>query len=460
MSILAGTGYDQIVSLGRACQPAHQIRRVVPDAPAHVFDWIITNDDALVAHIDADLDGMFAREHLTMGENECIIHRETKTQFLHEFPKGSDFDEQYEKNDGRYAMLSQRWKDLLASDQKVLFVRQHGWDVDIRATATRLRDLIAAKAPRLTFTLLYLTEEEDAPWNEPGILNEYLRQPEPYVWTGDNAAWDHVLGRGLAQPIRVRQLATSPINQERRSHVFICGIHRSGTSALHDIVKQHSLITGFSDTGKPKDEGQHLQAVLGRDGDHGGPGEFCFDPSAHLTERDLPAYADRLPDLYAAWAKVWDSDASIRVEKSPPNLIRSRFLQAAFHDARFVFIVRHPLAVARATRKWSHASEEHLFRHWLQGYRIMLEDTAFIRRSCCVRYEDLVARPEETLARVWRLAGVPELTVGAESFSDHNPNYLVVNSNFQIDAKERQLLEYFGYELEAPFTRFDRPYGW
>lgn len=248
--------------------------------------------------------------------------------------------------------------------------------------------------------------------------------------------------------------------EARHLHVFICGLHRSGTSPLHEIMKQHPLITGFSSTGKPKDEGQHLQSVLGRDGDYGGPGAFCFDPRAHLTEKDVPEYAARLPELFVSWAQHWDAEKPIRIEKSPPNLIRSRFLQAVFSDARFVFIVRHPLAVARATQKWSHAAEESLFRNWLKGHAIMLEDAQFLQRSCCVRYEDLVAERDKTLARVWRLAGVSGVALEAESFVDHNAVYLEKSSGFQLNADEQALLAKFGYELAPPFTRFDRAFGW
>jgi hypothetical protein len=245
-----------------------------------------------------------------------------------------------------------------------------------------------------------------------------------------------------------------------RTHLFICGLHRSGTSALHDVLKMHHLMTGFSGTGKPKDEGQHLQSVMGVDGDYGGPGAFCFHDGARLTENDVAAYRERLPDLVSSWERLWAPDRPIRIEKSPPNLIRSRFLQAAFSDARFVFIVRHPLAVARATRKWSHAGEEQLFRHWLQAHRLMAEDTPLIQRSCCVRYEDLAADLQGTLERIWSLAGVSALDVPAESFSDHNPNYISDGADIALDADEQHLLASFGYELEPPFTRFDRKFGW
>ncbi|MEZ5955774.1 MAG: DUF1796 family putative cysteine peptidase [Hyphomonadaceae bacterium] len=185
--------YDQVVSLGRGCQPAHQIRRLHPDAQAHVFDWIITPDDCLAQLIDTELDGFFSRERLIMGPEDCIVDRATDARFLHEFPEGADFATQHAKHVGRYEMLADRWRSLLSSEKRILFVRQHAWNPDLRATAVRLRDAIAAKAPRLAFSLLYLTANQDDAWDEDGIANVFLRQPEPYVWTGDDVAWEQIL---------------------------------------------------------------------------------------------------------------------------------------------------------------------------------------------------------------------------------------------------------------------------
>ncbi|MBL8548215.1 MAG: hypothetical protein JNL81_17265 [Hyphomonadaceae bacterium] len=196
----SGRQYEQIVSLGRGCQPAHQIRRLNPGATAHMFDWIVTPDAALISFIAADLEGFFVRERLEMGPENCIIDRATKTQFLHEFPAGCSFDAQFANNADKYAMLARRWRELLASEQTILFVRQHAWDEDLRASATRLRDTIAAKAPRLRFSLLYLTATDEPDWGEAGIINRRLTQPNPYVWTGDDLAWETLLNEACALP--------------------------------------------------------------------------------------------------------------------------------------------------------------------------------------------------------------------------------------------------------------------
>jgi hypothetical protein len=193
-----GQYYDQVVSLGRACQPAHQIRRVLQISAAHIFDWIVTTDHGVATLIASDLDGFFDRGGLIMGPEGCIIDRVTQTQFLHEFPTGSDVETQHHAHQERFVMLAERWRTLLASPQAVLFVRQHGWDAAARASAVRLRDTIRRRAPRLRFAVLYLTADATEHWGETQILNRHLPQPSPYDWRGDDAAWERLLGEALA----------------------------------------------------------------------------------------------------------------------------------------------------------------------------------------------------------------------------------------------------------------------
>ena len=87
---------------------------------------------------------------------------------------------------------------------------------------------------------------------------------------------------------------------------------------------------------------------------YGGPGRFGFHPEAALTESSVLVTAENRARLWAQWSKHWDTDADVLLEKSPPNLIRCRFLQAMFSGACFVVIQRHPVAVSLATQRWTH----------------------------------------------------------------------------------------------------------
>lgn len=191
---------------------------------------------------------------------------------------------------------------------------------------------------------------------------------------------------------------------------FICGLHRSGTTQLHATLGTNPQVSGMRDTGAPHDEGQHLQDVYPTARTFGGPGRFAFDPRAHLTETSLLVTDDSARRLFEQWSRHWDLGRRVLTEKSPPNLIRMRFLQALFPQARFVIIVRHPTVITLATRKlattfWMRrahrrASLALAARHWFTAHRVMLEDLPHVQHAHLLRWEDLRADPAASLADI------------------------------------------------------------
>lgn len=188
--------------------------------------------------------------------------------------------------------------------------------------------------------------------------------------------------------------------------IFLGGLHRSGTTVLAKVLTEHPRISGFHDTGARRDEGQHLQTVFSPANVHGGSGRFAFDPGAHLTEDDVgPGDAERLA---SQWAAYWDLDRDYVLEKSPPNLIRMRYFQALFPTARFILVVRHPLVVSLATRKWERRGLAFLLRHWLTAHERCIDDAGHLRSLLVVSYERLTAEPEPTLSAIHRWLGLDD----------------------------------------------------
>ena len=183
--------------------------------------------------------------------------------------------------------------------------------------------------------------------------------------------------------------------------VFVGGLHRSGTTPLTRCLAAHPQVSGFHGTGVEEDEGQHLQTVYPPAKANGGPGRFALRPASHLTEASPLLTPDTASHLLEQWRPHWDLDKPVLVEKSPPNLLMGRFLQAAFPDARFVMVVRHPAIVSLSTRKWVRLrSVGDLLDHWFAAHRLFEEDAAFLRHLLVVKYEQLVGEPERALGEI------------------------------------------------------------
>jgi hypothetical protein len=261
---------------------------------------------------------------------------------------------------------------------------------------------------------------------------------------------------------RKRPLRRTPAIEGRRL-VFIGGLHRSGTSLVHALLREHPEVSGFTDTGVYEDEGQHLQTVFAPAFRHGGPGAFAFDPRSRLTEASPLVTPENRDRLLREWGAYYNLERARLLEKSPPNLVRSRFLQALFPGAAFVFVVRHPVAVALATRKWTRASVTELLLHWHVAHAIMLHDRGNLGRCLVFRYEDLVRSPQVCLDAICDFAGIAKF-VPRQTIADHNAKYL--REWTDAHAEQRELMERvcptgfesmqaFGYRWSQPLVGAD-----
>jgi hypothetical protein len=175
-------------------------------------------------------------------------------------------------------------------------------------------------------------------------------------------------------------------------YVFVCGLPRSGTSILGRNIARMEDCTGFSNTGMLEDEGRFLQDVYPTEDVCGGPGRFGFDPRAHLTETSALLTQENAAKLRASWHAYWDNSKTIFVEKTPANLLMTRFLQAAFPNSYFVVIKRHPIPVGMAAQKWkvNVTSLDNMFEHWLNCQALFDEDKRYLNHVYELSYEDYI----------------------------------------------------------------------
>lgn len=208
----------------------------------------------------------------------------------------------------------------------------------------------------------------------------------------------------------------------KHRYLFIGGLHRSGTSLAARIAGSIAGLGTLSNLPVPENEGVYLQGAIPHDALAGEPGAFAFDPDQHLVEGCRFDRLEVRERIEADWTP-WFPDTAWRVEKSPVNLLRMRLYQQLFPLSQFVIVTRHPLAVARATAKWSDRSEADLVAHWTQAYRIALEDARRLHARLILRYEDLVATPDAARRALAAFCDRPCDGAAPEPVRDGNRDY-------------------------------------
>lgn len=246
-------------------------------------------------------------------------------------------------------------------------------------------------------------------------------------------------------------------NQSQPRHVFICGLQRSGTSVLARNIGRFRNCTAFKNTGAIEDEGQYLQDVYPTNNELGGTGWYGFDERAHLTEKSELLTPENVLRLRESWGRYWEKDKSIRIEKTPANLLMTRFLQAAFPNAYFVVITRHPIAVSLANQRWkkSMASLRMGFEHWLHCHKLFEEDKGCLTHLYELTYEKYIRDPGGYHREIAAFIGT-ETAEGAleEITGSHNQRYFDRWTQFLTASPFRSYYQYIASKYEPRFAPF------
>jgi hypothetical protein len=254
---------------------------------------------------------------------------------------------------------------------------------------------------------------------------------------------------------------------EGARHIFVGGLHRSGTTPLARVLAAHPEVSGLTDTGVSEDEGQHLQDVYPRIRRYGGMGRFANAPAAHLTADSPLATPANAARLVASWSPYWDTSKPYLLEKSPANLIMGGFLQALFPGSALVVVIRHPIAVALAMQKWNpplfarngrrRTTLAGLVGHWVRAHQILATDAPALERLHVLRYEDLVADPMARLADVQGFLGLASPLDAASVRGGRSDQY---QRQWDAMATGNPIARAVRRRIEDTFVEAVAPYGY
>jgi hypothetical protein len=171
--------------------------------------------------------------------------------------------------------------------------------------------------------------------------------------------------------------------------LFVLGLNNSGTTLLCRVLQSHPAVRYLHR------EGQFLTRALPLARDHEAARLWATRPDVfRWGENHDPSPAAR---ARFDWSHFYPRRPGILLEKSPPNTMRSLWLQKNFTPSRFIGIVRSPYAVAEGIRRREDCSIEEAATHWARAYEALLEDRDSLEHFLMVRYEDLCERPDEVL---------------------------------------------------------------
>lgn len=209
-------------------------------------------------------------------------------------------------------------------------------------------------------------------------------------WTGYRVVRDgsHVdtLPRGRARP---------PLDPQDRlvpEPVFLLSSVRSGSTLLRAVLNSHSQVHSPHET--------HFRrlTVVAR-----------TPPSRQALEADGLTLSDV---DHLLWDRLLHrslerSGKRVLVEKTPSNVFVADRLHTAWPGARFIFLIRHPLMIARSWHAADPAGRplERAVEHTL-AYMEHLERARRRHPGITVRYEDLTADPATQTRRLCDFLGV------------------------------------------------------
>jgi hypothetical protein len=167
------------------------------------------------------------------------------------------------------------------------------------------------------------------------------------------------------------------------------------------------------------------------------------------------------------WTSYWKNNPKyhtanprILLEKSPPNVVRTKILEEEFENSYFIVMVRNPYAIAEGIRRHMEYPLERGIKHWIRVTEKQIENIERLNRVIYFRYEDLCDYPDQMKRKMLDfLPALEDIKMDMEIFHRgkglHNFNEEqikrlsrkdvdLINSHLE---KHTDILDYFDYSI-------------
>lgn len=190
--------YDEVVSLGFACQVAYQTKLNGFRTHAYPFDVLITPYESMLLFIVNKGVNFLEPSNLHVlevlpGGVLSVLEKGYNIQMIHDFTLNFA---NYNQVKAKYDRRIKRFFDLLASNKRVLFIR-----INLNYyQAIELDNILHTLYPQLPYTILALNDDEQSKqdWHLERVRNFYLRWTGG--WDGDYARWKEILNHFKLAP--------------------------------------------------------------------------------------------------------------------------------------------------------------------------------------------------------------------------------------------------------------------
>lgn len=238
-------------------------------------------------------------------------------------------------------------------------------------------------------------------------------------------------------------------------YLFILCTPASGSTALWRFLCTSPNVSYF------EREGQWLESVKPF---------FGTDDKDNIEDRWNPDKTIPWELVKKKWEKVWDTEKSVLLEKSPSHLCRAFNIEKAFPNACFVVMHRNPYAVCEGIKRRHRKQDDsvnytRIAEFWVTGMRHQLRNIKGLKRVLCLSYEEFTTYPDKIaeqlvgfIADLGRLETGAQLKVFDKELKPTNLNGTQISRLSNNDVREinsvlfdnRDIIEYFGYEYIEP----------